>query len=283
MCAPAASRSLASAFLSATLALICCCGTARAATTVRVGGNGSGLPTMKLLAHLYQKAHPDVAITVLPNLGSSGGIQALRKGALDIAISTRALKADEQSAGLLAVEYARTPFVFATHPKVAKSGLTEYELIGLLHQDSPQWPDGTRVRLIMRPENDSDTSLIRQISPEVERGLKRAYARPGMVQAVTDQDCLDAIVKMPGALGGAALSEIITERRTARPLTYNGVAPTLKNLANGTYPLVKRYYLVTGQKTSPAVDDFATFVRSSKARELLKKAGNLPVPDAKER
>jgi len=254
-----------------------CC----AEASVRVGGNGSIMGALRLLAAQYEKDHPTSSIKVVPNLGSSGAIQALGKGALDLAVSARALKSDEQAAGLKSVEFAKSPFLFATHPNVAKTGITEYELVGLMHQDAPRWPDGSRVRLILRPESDADTALIRQISPEVERALKRAYARPGMVLAVTDQDCLDTLVTMPGSLGGATLTEIVTERRAVRALSYHGVEPTLRNLTEGKYPLAKRYYLVTADKTGPTAQDFATFLRSARARDILKKAGALPA-DRKE-
>ena len=254
-----------------------------AGASLRIGGNGSALGTMKLLAKAYREAHPEVTITVLQSLGSSGGIAALRKGALDLAISARALNTDEQEAGVQAVEYARTPFVFATHRGVSQTGITSDELISVYYQDAPRWPDGTRIRLILRPENDTDTLLVKQVSAALERALQRAHARPGMVVAVTDQDSMDAITRMPGSLGSAALSEILTERRAVQMLAYNGVEPTLKNLSSGSYPLVKRYYLVTAGTTSAQARQFAAFLRSARARDILYKSGNLTPFDGRER
>jgi len=253
-----------------------------AQTTIRIGGNGSGLGTIKLLAQAYQKEHPSTSVTVLGNLGSTGGIAAVQEGALDIAISARPLKTDEQTGGAQAEEYARTPFIFATHGKLDKGGMTEYEFIGLLRQEVPKWPNGTRIRIILRPEQDTDTAILRQVSSEMNRALHGAYARPGMVLAVTDADSLNAIARMPGSLGTASLCQIMTDKPSVHILSYNGVEPTLKNLANGSYPLVKRYYLVTTGKSPPAARQFAQFLRSARAREILKRTGNLPF-NSKER
>ncbi|GFO69784.1 hypothetical protein GMLC_33630 [Geomonas limicola] len=269
--------------LLATLLTLWSVHAAEAATLLRIGGNGSALATLRLLAAAYHKRHPDTTIRVLPNLGSSGGINALHKGALDLAVSTRALKTDEQEQGLHAVEYARTPFVFANNLKVSKTSITEYELVNLLNQELPVGPNGSRIRIVLRPESDTDTSLVAQISPQVEQALRAAQARPGMLIAVTDADCLETLEKTPGAFGAAALSQIVTEKRAVRILSYNGVAPTLKNLAQGSYPLSKRYYLVLGKNASPAARDFATFLTSPAAHGILHQAGNLPTVAAKER
>jgi len=254
-----------------------------AATVLRIGGNGSALGTLRLLASVYHKRHPDTAIRVVANLGSAGGINALQKGALDLAVSTRALKADEQERGLQAVEYARTPFVFATNLKVDKTSITEYELVSLLNQEFPVWPDGSRVRIVLRPDSDTDTTLLAQISPQVEQALRTAHARPGMLLAVTDAECLETLEHTPGAFGAAALAQIVTEARAVRPLSYNGVAPTLANLERGRYPLIKRFYLIRGKNPSPAAREFASFVTSAAARSVLYKAGNLPTVTSKER
>ena len=61
---------------------------ATAADTVRIGGTGSTLGDMKLLADAYARTHPDTKIVVLPYLGNVGGIKALRAGALDISLTT---------------------------------------------------------------------------------------------------------------------------------------------------------------------------------------------------
>ena len=276
--------SIFTALLFAALSVGAPCGKAQADNaSLRIGGNGSGLGALKLLAKAYRKNHPEVAITVVPNLGSSGGIAALRNGMLDLAVSSRPLKADEQEAGLQAAEYARTPFVLTAQRNVVQAGISLEQLIDIYQQDDPRWPDGTRVRIILRPSNDTDTSLLEQLSPAMEQAMRHAQARQGMAIATTDQDSLDAVSRVPGALGTAALTEIVTERQSVRLLSFNGVKPNLKILAAGGYPLVKRYLLVTPEKPSRHAQLFAVFLRSAKGREILVKAGNLPPDDSKER
>jgi ABC-type phosphate transport system substrate-binding protein len=61
-------------------AVAACCLAAGAvpAQDFRIGGTGGALATMQQLADAYVQQHPGVRITVLPSLGSGGGIKALR-------------------------------------------------------------------------------------------------------------------------------------------------------------------------------------------------------------
>ena len=262
--------------LFATLSVALYCGKAEAETTVRIGGTGSSLAAIKVLAKAYMKEHPDTVVKVAPSLGSGGGISALRQGALDLAISARPLKDAELSQGAQAAEYARTPFVFAVHSKVPITDITSEQLTDIYNGTTLKWSDGTPIRLILRPLNDVDTDILKRLSPALQRAVQRAHERPGMTVAITNQDSTDAATRVPGALTCSTLTEILAEQRKMKILSYNGVHPTLKNLVDGSYQPVKTFYLVTSSKTSGSARQFAKFVRSAKGRAILTAAGNVP-------
>ena len=87
------------------------------AETIRIGGTGAALRTMKVLAEAFKKTRPDADIVVVPGLGSGGGRKALLGGAIDIAVTSNAGKDVERLEGAIAHLYGRTPFVFATSKK----------------------------------------------------------------------------------------------------------------------------------------------------------------------
>ena len=97
--------------------------------TIRIGGTGTGLGTMTLLASAFQKKHPEIKIRIMPSIGSSGAIQATAQGALDIGLNGRPLTEREAKLGLVVTEYAKTPFVFAVRKDVPVQGLTSKELV----------------------------------------------------------------------------------------------------------------------------------------------------------
>lgn len=247
------------------------------ATVIKVGGTGAGLGTIGVLATAFEKSHPDAKIKVVPSLGSSGGIKAVLSGALDIAICSRPLKQEEKRAGLIISEYARTPFVFAVHRKVNRDSVTTLELVEIYAGRIVNWPDGTRVRLVTRPESETDTAIVRGLSPAMDLAVKSAISREGMILATTDQDNADALEKTPGALGGCTLAQVISEKRDVKVLTFDGVKPGVKTLRNGSYRLLKPLFLVTTIKTSAAARRFAEYIRSSEGRAILTKNGNLAI------
>ena len=59
------------------------------AETPKIGGTGSALGVMRFLGQEFSALQPATALTVLPMLGSGGGIKALIADTLDIAVSAR--------------------------------------------------------------------------------------------------------------------------------------------------------------------------------------------------
>lgn len=251
--------------------------TAPAEIVIRIGGTGSAMGTMKQLAEVYEKSHPGIRIRILPSLGSTAGIKAALGGGIDLGLASRPLMEVERQQAAVEVEYARSPLVFVTNTKVNKKDVTTRELEGFYNNPAASWPDGGRIRLILRPETDIDTKLVRGLSPGMEQAVKAALSRSGMILAITDQEAVDAVARTPGALGWSTLSEIISENRPVNILSFNGVQPSAKTIADSSYPLVKSFYLVTTPKTPAAARQFAKFVRSPAAGRILTKSGHMVV------
>lgn len=247
-----------------------------AAQEISIGGTGGALGTMKALADAYRKSHPETEIAVLPSLGSTGGVKAVLAGAIQVAVSSRPLKPGEVSRRAVGSELGRTPFVFAVPAKTKVDSITIGDLVDIYAGKLQNWPDGTRIRVVLRPVGDSDSDMVRSISPEVKQAKMEAEKRPGMLFAVTDQDSADSIETIPGAFGSSTLAQIRTEKRAMKVLRFNGVDPTPETLTDGSYPYFKPLFIVTGPKTSAAAQEFVAFVRSATGREILARSGYVP-------
>lgn len=242
--------------------------------TVKIGGDGSALGSMKVLSEAFGKYHPAVTVQVLPSLGSPGGVKAVLDGPIDIGLCGRPLTEEERKRGAIAIEYAKTPFIFATNKDTRASNLSTNDLVEIYRGERPTWPDGTRIRLVLRPEHDIDTDILKRISPGMNEAVKTALSRRGMIMALTNQESDNLVETIPGSLGVSTLSQIISERRSSKILSFNGVKPSVKTLADGTYPLLKTFYVVTPAKISAPVKVFNDFVRSPTGRQILLETGN---------
>lgn len=262
--------------VAAAMAMLLATGTLTAAAKdeIRVGGTGNALGTMTLLGEAYMKASPEANVRVLASIGSSGAIKAVPKGAIEIGLSSRPLKEGEASSGIVAVEYARSPTVFAVAAKLPVKNVTRRQVAEIYAGKMTAWPDGTRIRPILRQPGDDNTIQIKTLSPEIERAIDLADERKGMPDATTDQEAADKAEQIAGGFGITALSLILSENRRLRALALDGVEPTAENLASGKYPLAKHFYLVLPADPAPPVKKFVAFLRSPAAMEILKRNGH---------
>ena len=239
----------------------------------RIGGTGAALGTMQLLANAFRVRNPDILVTVLPSLGSGGGIKAATEGVLGIGVSSRPLKQSERKRGAAELEYARTPFVFAVSVESGVTSLTTAELADIYAGRMAGWPDGSPVRVLLRPVSDIDTEMIMSMSPALRQGMLAAQARPGVRVSVNDQDAANDLEKIAGAIGPSTLALLLSESRPLRALKLDGVEPTAANAASGAYPYYKRLFIVTGPKRTAAVERFIAFVQSPAGQKILTSNG----------
>lgn len=249
---------------------------AEEAVTLRVGGTGASLGLLRALGEEFSRQRPDVQVVVESSLGSSGALAAVAAKAIDVGVSSRALTPEEAARGLRQTEFARTAFVIAVHRDVPVRGVTFAELAAIYSGTVTSWSDGSPIRIILRPEREFDTGVMRRMSPEIERAIRAAQARPGLQVAVSDQDSAIALEQVPGSIGTSSLALIASERRDVRPLAIEGVAPSVHALETGAYRYVRPLYLVSSTSAPATARAFAEFAVSSAAREILLRQGALP-------
>ncbi len=266
--------------LLALLALALPAGATRAVeeAPLRITGTGSAIGVLGRLGRAFEQAHPGRRIQLLPSLGSAGAVRAVAAGALDVGLAGRALLPEEQASGLRAFEFARTPFLFAVGAGATATGLTAAEAARIYRGELDRWPQGERIRLVLRPKADADSAYLRAIGPELAAAVDQAQARPGMLMATTNQECDEIIGRTPGAIGPSTLAQLRTGAQGLRALEWEGVAPTLPNLASGRYPLVKTLYLVLRRSPSKAARELVGFIASPQGRRILEESGCQPLP-----
>lgn len=262
-------------FVAAWLALVVMAMPVRA-EVIRVSGSGSGMGTMQLLAQAFEKQQAMHRIEVLPALGSTGGLKALRAGQLQLAVSARALKDEEKAAGLRPQRYGVSPLAVVTHPSVPATAMTRDRLALLLSGKEARWPNGQVVRVVLRPTSDADHLLLASLSPAVAEALRVAHQRPGMVVAQTDSEAANYVERTPGALAALTLAQVASEQRQVSVLSIDGVAATPAMVEAGRYPMLKDQILVLRSDASEAVRAFAAFVADSpEAAVILRRTGHV--------
>lgn len=248
------------------------------AESLIVGGTGTDIGTFKLLIKEFSKSHPHDEIKILPSLGSSGGIKALKYNKINIALTSRPLKKSEVSAKIHVIHYADTPLVFAVANTSLLQNVSKAEINQVYTGALKQWPDGSPVRPILRTSQDSDTKILIRMMAEFKDSFIRSYQRRGIPVAMTDQDSADMIASVPGAIGTSTLSIILGESRPLKALKLEGIAPTIENIRNKSYPMYKQLYLIYNKNHKLKIlDAFIKFIFSEKGQSVLLNTGHLTV------
>jgi phosphate transport system substrate-binding protein len=216
-----------------------------------------------------------VTIIMEKPLGSSGAIKALLAGVLDIAVSSKTLKPEEISQGAVAREYGKTPLLFATNMDVKVKDINTKDLADIYAGRKLAWGDGSPLRLVIRPEGDVDTKIIRGLSRDIDAAVSESMKRKGMITAVTDPELVETVSKTPGSIGATSLCTMIVGKPKLNPLSLNGVKPTTKALADGSYPIAKDIRFVTTSNIPPAAAKLLDFIYSSRGQRIAEKAGVL--------
>jgi len=245
------------------------------AETIRISGTGGAITTIRFIGEAYRQIHPEIRFAILPSMGSSGAVKAVLAGRLDIGLSGRSLTEEERAQGAVEKEYARTPFVFAVNMSVKTPDLTLAEIADIYAGKRDRWETRSRIRLVLRPRSDSDTPVLKRMSPAMSEAVERALRRDGMIVGMTDQEAADLIQKIPGAFGAMTLSLVISEKRPIRVLALDGIVPSVRAIADGSYPYAKTLYVVTRKNPPLEIRRFIEFVRSAAGAAILMKNGQM--------
>lgn len=260
----------------ATAALIQLCN-AGSADTLRIGGTGA-VSAMLPILFAAMPPHENISVEVVPSLGTSGGLQALAEGVLDIAVAARPLKPEEKARGLTQAAALRTPFVLVTS-YLGPDGFKSTEIADIYKSTNATWPNGSLIRVILRPRSESDTALMGTMFPGMAAAIETARRRPDIPIAATDQDNLTLAERVAGSLAGSSLTQMLTEERSLRLIPIDGVTPSVTALESGAYPFGKLLYFVVPATKKKGTERFIAFINSSRGQQVLRATGNLLVAD----
>ncbi len=268
---------LSRSFIIANLSLLILAGatTALAGEAIRINGSGSGLELMKPLMAAYGKSHPDVRFKMEKPLGSSGAIKALLAGAIDIAVTSRPLTPEETARGAISRSFGKTPLAIVTARALPLKTLSTRELEDIYAGRMYKWPNGETIRVILRPMQDIDTQILQGLSPGMAAAVAAARERGGMIVAVTDPEANDAVARTRGGIGASGLTGLLAAPTSLQAIPLNNIAPNLKNLAAGRYPLAKDINFVVTGNLPGAAAIFLRFICSRQGRAIAAKTGVL--------
>lgn len=253
----------------------------KAASSSSLSGSitGSGasalLPLTKDAADKFKELHPEVSITL--NGGGSGtGLKQVADGSVDIGNSDIAAdtKLDKAVAdGLVDHKVCVVTMAPVVNKDIAATvkSLTKQQLTDIFTAKITNWKE------VGGP--DEEIVLITRPSTSGTRALFKEFALGGAEEASnksleTDDSgtLLQSIKDNKGAIGYVALSYLVNNQDVAT-VSVDGVAPTLENTYNGTYPVWGYEHMYTKGEPNATVKAYLDFIMSDEYGKSMEAQG----------
>lgn len=242
-----------------------------------ITGSGSSalLPLAKDAADKFKELHPEVSITL--NGGGSGtGLKQVADGSVDIGNSDVAAdtKLDKAVAdGLVDHKVCVVTMAPVVNKDIATTvkSLTKQQLTDIFTAKITNWKE------VGGP--DEEIVLITRPSTSGTRALFKEFALGGAEEASnksleTDDSgtLLQSIKDNKGAIGYVALSYLVNNQDVAT-VSVDGVAPTLENTYNGTYPVWGYEHMYTKGEPNATVKAYLDFIMSDEYGKSMEAQG----------
>lgn len=166
------------------------------------------------------------------------------------------------------IPVAKDPIVVVANPGVGVNGITSDQLTKLFKKEISNWKEigGNDFPVALAHLAESLESGVVLLFKEFTVGSEGKFAK----RAVTAKgpSMLGHFTSVtPGSITFMGLNSY--KEKYGNILEIDGVAPTMENIFNGTYPLAATYYLTLDGSGNRDVADFIDFVLSKDGKQVI--------------
>lgn len=235
---------------------------------ITVAGSTSIQPFADQWAEVFMAQFPGRQINVQGG-GSSAGIQAALSGAAQIGMSSRELKPEEKILTEFVVAWDGLAII--VHLSNPVNNLTLEEVKKIFAGEIVSWKEvgglNRPIHVVTREEGSGTRGAFQEMVMGDKRITKKAIVQDsnGTVREVVAND--------PNAIGYISLGLI--ENRV-KAIQLDGFSPSLENVIDGKYRLVRPFILVTHGMPQGIALDFIQFLLSEAGQSLIQKQGLIP-------
>ena len=239
---------------------------------VALNGSTSMEKVVGALGEQFMSDNSGVSVTY-DATGSGAGIEAASNGSADIGLSSRGLKDEEKSSGLVGTTVALDGIAVIVNPANGVEDLTVEQIAKIFTGEITDWS-----------ELGGDAGTISCIGREAGSGTRDGFESITKTKDACKMDqeltstgaVIEAVAGNPNAIGYASLSAL---KDTVKAVTVGGVVCSEETVLDGSYEIQRPFVFVTkdGVALSAQAQAFFDFATSSAANDLIRGAGAVPV------
>lgn len=242
--------------------------------SVALNGSTSMEKVVGVLNEQFMADNSGVTVTY-DATGSGAGIEAAASGSADIGLSSRALKDEEVSSGLVGTTLALDGIAVIVSADNQVEDLTVEQIGRIFAGEFTDWSQ-------VGGQSGTISCIGREASSGTRDGFETITGtkdRCRLDQELTSTGAvIEAVAGNPNAIGYASLSAV-EGKETVKAVTVGGVACSEETVLDGSYAIQRPFVLVTkeGAALSAQAQAWFDFATSAAAGDLIRAAGAVPV------
>lgn len=238
-------------------------------------GSSTIAPLVSEIGKRFEARHPDVRIDVQTG-GSSRGIADARDGAADIGMASRALK--EEESDLLAFTIAQDGITIIVYESNPVSELSDAQVADIYTGKIENWKEVGG--------NDAPITVVNKAEGRSTLELFLSYLKIENIDVKADvvigdnEQGVKTVAGNPNTIGYVSIGTAeydATHDVPIKLLPVGGVAATIENVRNGSFPISRPLNLVTKTQPQGLAKAFIDFAQSPEVYSIVEEQYFVPI------
>jgi phosphate transport system substrate-binding protein len=240
---------------------------------VQLAGSTTVQPLAEVLAEAFMALNPDVTIEIQGG-GSSVGVTSAGEGTVDIGNASREVKSSEleKFPDLQIFTIAYDGIAIVTHPDTDLSSLSIEQVRDIFAGDITNYsevggPDADII-VVSREEGSGTRAAFEELVMEYEEGGEDK-SKPIFERALLQQSngqVRTTVATTPNAIGYLSFGFLDD---STRPVPIDGVAPSVANVSNGSYPIYRPLNMLTNGEPGELAGAFLDFIMADEGQAIV--------------
>ena len=240
--------------------------------SIDIAGGTAHIPVMKKAAQAIMAANGDIRITVAGG-GSGVGVQKVGEGLVQIGNTGRALKEGEIAKyGLVSFPFAIDGVAVAVNPGNGVTSLTRAQVKDVFAGRITNWKElggkDAAISLYVREDGSGTRETFE------ERALDKGTSARSANVVNSNGAMKTAIAQDPNAIGYVGIGHLDD---SIRGVTVDGMVPSQKNAADGSYTITRLLYMNTKGEPSGLTALFIDYIYSEDGKAFISGSGYIPL------
>ena len=241
---------------------------------LQLAGSTTVQPLAEKLAEVFMAQNPDLKIEVQGG-GSSVGVTSAGEGTVDIGNASREIKSSEldKFPNLQVFTIAYDGIAIVTHPGVQLPGLTVEQVRDIFAGEVTNFaevggPDATIV-VVSREEGSGTRAAFEELVMTYKDAAGESQVKAIFEKALLQQSngqVRTTVATTPNSIGYLSFGFL---DQSVATVAIDGVEPTVANVKNGSYPIVRPLNMLTNGDPSELARAFLDFILGEEGQAIV--------------